>query len=369
MNKQTFVILLLLSASLSSCGVTRINSERNLQLKVLDEYIIPPQTYFDGEEIGGLSGIDYHEGKLLLLDDRSTRPIIYEVDLLTQGNRIDTLVFQKAINLKKTDSDVFGPKSMDLESVRFDPENIDLYWVANEGNINAKKDPGVYQVTSEGKFIQELQLPEYWKAASESAPRNNGVFEAMDFSFDKKKLVVTTELPLREDGPKPRLWKTFSPVRFIEFDLKNLQAERAYIYDLDRIVKWPLLPFMINGVTEILAYSEHQYFVIERAFSAGRGRKSNRIKLFLASTENASDVLQKEQLSKRKNYYLMTKELILDFKKIRKKLPSKHIDNIEGVCYGPELANGNKTLLFVSDNNFNSFIPQITQIIWLEIIE
>jgi hypothetical protein len=29
------------------------------------------------------------------------------------------------------------------------------------------------------------------------------------------------------------------------------------------------------------------------------------------------------------------------------------IDNIEGVTFGPDLPNGHKTLLFVSDNNFN----------------
>ena len=29
-----------------------------------------------------------------------------------------------------------------------------------------------------------------------------------------------------------------------------------------------------------------------------------------------------------------------------------YIDNIEGVTFGPTLPNGNKTLIFVSDNNF-----------------
>jgi hypothetical protein len=65
----------------------------------------------------------------------------------------------------------------------------------------------------------------------------------------------------------------------------------------------------------------------------------------------------------------MQKELVLNFKKIRKQLSSRRIDNIEGMCFGPKLANGNRSLLFISDNNFNTFTDQITQLIWLEMIE
>lgn len=353
----------------ASCGVTRINDERNLTFKVLDEYVIPPQTFFNGEEIGGLSGVDYREGKLLLVDDRSTRPIIYEVDFETTGTRIDSLIFQSSINLKQTDVSAFQPKSMDLESVRYDPESSNYWWVSNEGNINAKKEGGVYQITKDGKFVTSLNLPTYFLASTPNAPRNNGVFEAMDFSFDGTKIWITTELPLVEDGKKPHLWKSYSPLRFVSFDKKLLQPEVAYIYNLDRIVLWPFLPFMINGVTEIVTCSKTSFFVLERAFSAGRGKKSNRVKLFIASIEGATEVVATKDISNRKNFQLMHKELVLDFKKIRKQLTSQRVDNIEGMCYGPTLYNGNKTLLFISDNNFNTFTNQITQLIWLELIE
>jgi len=366
---KPFLLLVLSLIFLTSCGVTRINPDRNLSFKVLDEYVIPPQTYFNDEEIGGLSGIDYKDGNLLLVDDRSTRPIIYEVEFKTTGNKIDSLVFLSAINLKKTDPETFKPMSMDLESVRYDASDSAYIWVSNEGNINAGKDGGAYQISREGKFISSLKLPDFFLAKNPNPPRNNGVFEAMDFSVDGNTIWMTTELPLVKDGKKPQLWKTYSPLRIVGFDTKRLHPEVAYVYDLDRIVLWPFLPFMINGVTEILSYTDTQFLVLERAFSAGRGKKSNRVKLFLASTENATDVLATQDISQPKKLQLMQKELVLNFKKIRKQLSSRRIDNIEGMCFGPKLANGNRSLLFISDNNFNTFTDQITQLIWLEMIE
>jgi len=37
------------------------------------------------------------------------------------------------------------------------------------------------------------------------------------------------------------------------------------------------------------------------------------------------------------------------------------------MTFGPDLPNGNKTLLLVSDNNFSSFGRQISQIILMEV--
>ena len=42
-----------------------------------------------------------------------------------------------------------------------------------------------------------------------------------------------------------------------------------------------------------------------------------------------------------------------------------YIDNIEGVTFGPTLPNGNITLIFVSDNNFNPL--EKTQFLLFEI--
>ena len=43
-----------------------------------------------------------------------------------------------------------------------------------------------------------------------------------------------------------------------------------------------------------------------------------------------------------------------------------YIDNVEGVTFGPDLPNGHKTLIFVSDNNFSAL--EKTQFLLFEII-
>ena len=57
----------------------------------------------------------------------------------------------------------------------------------------------------------------------------------------------------------------------------------------------------------------------------------------------------------------MTKRLVLDFDRL-----GIRIDNLEGVSYGPTLANGHRTLVLVSDDNFNA--AQTTQFIAFEVV-
>ncbi|MFO7702600.1 MAG: esterase-like activity of phytase family protein [Psychroflexus maritimus] len=362
-NSKYFLLIAFLFL-LSSCSVTKKSKNPSLKFNFLDEYVIPAETYFNDEEIGGLSGVDYVDGKLFLVDDRSSKPIIYEAGLQVNHQQIDSLVFIRSFNLKKTDRG-FQSKALDLESIRYKKGN---FWLSSEGYITGEKNPSIFQIDDQGKFLSEVELPSYYQVGGENQPRNNGVFEALSVDLQDSNLIWTaTELPLKEDGKTPILWNRFTPVRFSQFNITTGQIEKEFAYSLDRVVKWPLLPFVINGVTEILAYQNNRFLVLERAFSAGRGEKSNRVKLFLVDFSEADSSLSLEVLNK--ELQLAEKELVLDFKKIRRQLPSKIIDNIEGMCFGPKLTNGNRSLLLISDNNFNSFGDQITQLIWLEMIE
>jgi hypothetical protein len=79
--------------------------------------------------------------------------------------------------------------------------------------------------------------------------------------------------------------------------------------------------------------------------------------LYLTDVENAEAIQQKN---------------IVDVKKLSKKLLLNmdglgiYTDNIEGVCLGPKLSNGNQSLIFISDNNFSS--AQKTQVLLFEIL-
>ena len=133
----------------------------------------------------------------------------------------------------------------------------------------------------------------------------------------------------------------------------------AYALEPIPLAPDPANDFADNGVSEILALTETSLLVLERSYAVGRG---NTVRLYEASTEQASDVLGMASL-KGGRFAPATKRLVLDFAALG--LPK--IDNLEGMSWGPVLPNGNRTLVLVSDDNFSP--EQVTQFIALEVIE
>jgi hypothetical protein len=58
---------------------------------------------------------------------------------------------------------------------------------------------------------------------------------------------------------------------------------------------------------------------------------------------------------------------VFNFEDIKNQLTAGIIDNIEGITFGPKLANGNQSLLLISDDNFQLYGKQLNQLILLEI--
>ncbi len=83
---------------------------------------------------------------------------------------------------------------------------------------------------------------------------------------------------------------------------------------------------------------------MERSFAVGVG---NTIRLFETSLRGATNVAGQDTLVG--NYKAMSKELVDDFK-----TTGVGLDNVEGMAFGPRLADGRRLLIVVSDNNFNS---------------
>ncbi|HET8752758.1 MAG TPA: esterase-like activity of phytase family protein, partial [Salinimicrobium sp.] len=209
-------------------------------------------------------------------------------------------------------------------------------------------------------------LPEVFLAESAQQPRNNGVFEGLAESFDGKGYWAALELPLKADGPKPKLIRTKSPVRITFFDKRTKEATRQFPYIPEPIAKIPWLYFAINGVTDILEYAPNQFLVLERGFVAGHGQNGNTVRIFDVNANLATNTLDQKNL-KVSFYNPAKKELIYDFKWAIDYLSQGFIDNIEGFTFGPILPNGKQSLLLISDNNFNSLGKQINQVILMEL--
>lgn len=354
-----YIIFILL---LSSCGTSKKINNENVTLRYLDDYVIPSGLEIEGTKVGGLSGIEYHEGTYYLVCDHPGNPRFYKANIEINGRKIDTVSITDVVLLNKN-TDFLKGKHLDLEGIRVEKDRIIL---SSEGSILNGKDPSIFYITAEGSYLSHFTLPEYFRTSGDQQPRNNGVFEGLAESFDSKGYWVGMELPLQKDGSKPKLFPTKSPVRITHFDKETGEATRQFVMQLENITKIPWLYFAVNGLTEILEYAPDRFLVLERAFSAGHGTNGNTVRIFDVDATQATNTLKENNL-KKTDYKSATKNLIFDFKPIRKDLKEQIIDNIEGMTFGPDLPNGNKTLLLISDDNFSSLGRQINQVILLEL--
>ena len=332
---------------------------RDIQLKFLDEYILPNDLNVDSTLVGGLSGLDFYNGIYYLACDNSENPRYYKAKIEIKEYKFDSIEIFDVVELADS------KEALDLESIVFDSINNEILLVS-EGNIKKGKDPSFFSVNSKGEFINKFEIPPYFKAKGKQKPRHNGVFEGLASSFDKMGYWIAIELPLKEDGPKPKFSETTSPVRFTYFNNKG-EATKQFAYLLDRVGKKPLGNFAVNGVTDLLEYGENKLLIIERSYSSGYENQGNVIKIYSVDYSNAVNTINYKKLIK-VNYYPVNKELVFNFEDVREELTNKSIDNIEGISFGPTLPNGNRTIILISDNNFDNE-GQLNQFILMELVD
>jgi 3-phytase len=151
--------------------------------------------------------------------------------------------------------------------------------------------------------------------------------------------------------------KVASPSRILKYNLVTGTPEQEFLYLTDPVaaVPNPADSFKTNGLVDLLAVNEDTFLSLERSFSTGVG---NTIKLFEVSLEKATDISSINSLSaiNLNTIKPAQKKLLLDFEKL-----GLTLDNIEGLTFGPNLADGRKSLIVVSDNNFSP--TQFTQVL------
>lgn len=334
------------------------------KLNFINEVIIPSDEMYEGAAVGGLSSIDYMDGKWYIISDDRKNPRFYMADIPIQGGKLQAPIFTKVVSLKDNTGLAFNAGQADPESLRVTASN-DIIW-SSEGNISKGIDPFIRVATIDGDFKSAFTVPSRYLVQSNdnNGPHNNGVFEALTRNYNNNGYWVTTELPLKQDGTVPTASEANSPVRIAYIDNKRNTFTKEYVYKLDKVARKGKLE--VNGVTEILSYNDHSFLVLERSYASGHKDGGNDVKIYLVSTKQATDVTHIESLANA-TYTATTKKLLIDFSTIRNELTDGIVDNIEGMTFGPNLENGNKSLIVISDNNFNSFGKQLSQLILFEI--
>ena len=341
------------------------------KLTFLNVYNLPNNITFNNVKMGGLSGIDYNPTTneyYIISDDRSQiNPArFYTAHIEIKNDRINTVQF-KSNHFLKNPAQTFFPNNTqdkyhvpDPESIRFNKLKNTLIWSSEGERIVTNKDtiltnPFIYEMDFKGNFLDSFILPKNLQMqATKAGPRQNGVLEGLSFSTDYTSLFTNVEEPLYEDGEKATLENNNAIIRIFNFDVKTKKNIAQYFYPLDAIAH-PSIPenaFKVNGVSEILCIDKNKLWVIERSFSIGV--KSCSIKIFEVILSNKNNILQNNQAP------ILQKKLIYNFDTL-----NSYIDNIEGICVGPTLSNGNKSVILISDDNFND--QQITQFYLFEI--
>lgn len=347
-------------------------------LRLIGEYDVPHNLPFNGTTVGGLSGIDYDSKTKtyhMICDDRSQfNPArYYSAKIFFNEKKIDSVVFVNVTTLLQPDGKPYPDSKTDPihtpdpEGLRYNPLTHQMIWTSEGERIVRGKDtvlenPAITIISPEGKFIDTFPLPKnLWMHATENGPRQNGVLEGLSFANNYKTLYVNLEEPRYEDGPRAETTPNNAWIRIYKFDVASKKNTAQYAYKLDPIA-YPATPadgFKINGIPDILSIDDNKLIVLERSFSTGRIPCT--IKIFIADLNGASDIKNNPSLMKTPVARPVKKKLLLNMDSL-----GVYTDNIEGITFGPTLANGHRTLVLVADNNFQSF--EKTQFFVFEII-
>ncbi|CAM1366684.1 esterase-like activity of phytase family protein [Tenacibaculum xiamenense] len=356
-----YVFLLIIGMCFLGC------KKNNIHVRFLDEYVLQDSSIFQKSIVGGLSGIDNYGGNYYFVVDDAREPRVLVGDVIVEDRKISDVTFKKTIFFNDTLNKFYQNEVLDLESV-FVNSNGSLN-LTSEGSIRKKKRPTVFVTDSLGKFVKEISLPSHLGNINIGKHRHNGVFEGSCKSTDGKGFWVSLEAPLKIDGEEPSYKVKKSSVRITYFDSDKGKATKQYAYELENLEKPRKGDINLNGVTAILEFRKNEFFVVERIYHSGYGSYGNTIRIFRAwADENTTNTINLESL-KKVNHIPLKKELLFDFESAKDQLTDGIIDNIEGICFGDVLPNGNKTLLLISDDNFQLYGKQLNQFILMELVE
>ena len=328
----------------------------------------PHKLPFQGTIVGGLSGMDFDaaSGVLYLLSDdggSQSPPRFYTARLTLTADRLGEIELTGVTLLQ-------GLSSPDPEAIRWHAPSQSLLWTS-EGNALLAAAPSLQQTRLDGTLARTFDLPAMFGFGLVSGSRINKTFEGLAITPDGQAAWLAMEAALRQDGPEPTVAAPGGPCRFTQMDIATSKAVRQIAYVPDAIPRAPSPPSADadNGVVEVLLLDAHRMLVLERAYMAGlHDRERNSMRLYLIDTRQATDTLNIPAL-KPGNHTPAAKTLVADFGSF----PAlTRLDNTEGMCWGPNLPRhngkpGNRTLLFVSDDNFNP--RQITQFLAFEFLE
>ena len=375
MKKLVFLALIPFCFISCSSLQSTSTSPATPQLKFLHSIEIPFDLEIKNTLVGGLSGIDYDAKTnlyYLISDDRSmyNAARFYTAKIHIAADTIKEIAFENVVSFKNETGENYSnwekkpATSIDPEDLRYNPKKKTIVWSSEGARVLADtfsvlQNPAIQTATLDGNFVNNYVLPSNLSMQKEEkGPRSNGVLEGITFDKKYRTLYSNIEVPLYEDDTEATTTKG-GLIRIYQYDVKSRTNTAQYAYLLDAVAHEPKPKngFSINGVSAIQFYDKNQLLVVERSYSVGKPNCT--IKVYLCDLALATDIKKLASLQNQK-YTFSSKKLILNMDDL-----DVFVDNVEGITFGPKLASGKQSLLFVTDNNFSKL--QKTQIFLFEV--
>jgi hypothetical protein len=368
------LITLMLVLVISGCDLPQVSAEErlflNLSLDFLDEYQLPSTEIFENTPVRGLSALSYdrQQDRLYALsDDRSeyAPARFYSLKLMLDTTSPDqvtihNIAIEQVTELIAEDGNPYATGSIDPEGLALSPRHS--VFIASEGVAQDGIPPFIDEFDLDtGHWQRRLPIPERFVPRTlDGRPRgvqNNLGFEALTLNpggysaswLEPFRLFAAIEAPLRQDvGSDPTENRPIYS-RFLHYligdELPTLISEHLYAID-------PPPLGATTGLTELLTLDQGGHFLsLERSFGIGGAGA----KIFQIATGGATDTSTLSSLQgDLEGIVPIRKQLLLDLRDLGVKL-----DNLEAMTLGPQLPDGSRSLLLVSDDNFNE--DQITQ--------
>ena len=254
------------------------------------------------------------------------------------------------------------PKSP-AQSLRFDAEGVRI-GPMGEVFVSDEYGPDVAEFTADGRRVRTLSLPARFRpgiydvdpkaelAANSRGRQPNGGLEGLAISPRGDRLFAIIQKPLLQDsaanGDKKRIGTN---LRIAEIEPAKATT-REIVYPLESSE---------HGVSEILAVNDHALLVLERDSLAGNDAKFKRI--YRAELQGCTDVSPIDALAGEgvpAGVQATAKSLFLDLLDPRFGLAGDTFPGkIEGLCFGPDLPNGDHLLIVTADNDFRPEAPNL----------
>jgi hypothetical protein len=221
----------------------------------------------------------------------------------------------------------------------FDGKNFDGEGLALEPTgemlISSETEPSIREFSLAGRTLRSLPVPDLFLAGKGRGIRSNLGFESLTLEPGGDVLWTANERALQQDAPEDRA---------------------QFVYEVEPLRQKAGSGFQTRGLSDLLALPGGDLLALEREFVEGKGLV---IQIFRIALAGATDVSGWESLAG-KSWKPVRKTLVYDFARAGF-VP----DNLEGMAFGPTLPDGSRTLVLVSDNNFNPF--EKTQIVALRL--